>query len=193
MSWLEGALKAIQLKPRHLLAVALLCLLPLVLPYGWRDGLGIETIVAPYRGWIALVGIAALCFGVVQFIPAIRARWGQRRIRKNALRALDALSQEERLLLAYCLYRGRRTVLLHLTETPANVAAGLGHKYLMMMAAGSHNVLAWPHTIPDFVWEELQLRRDEFVPQELIENPQFTEYCEHLDFATSGRHWTSLF
>ena len=193
MNWLEGVLKAIQLKPRHLLAVALLCLLPIVLPHSWRDGLGIEPIVAPYRGWIAMVGIAAMCFGIVQFIPAIKARWGQRRIRKIAFRALGALSREERLLLAYCVCRGRRTVLLHLAEAPANVAVGLGHKSLMVMAGGRHNVLAWPHTIPDIVWEELQRRRDEFVPRELIANPHFAEYCEHLDFATSGRHWTSLF
>lgn len=145
-------LKAIQLKPRFLFGLFFLGVVVLGMPDCWSDFLGFACIRHQYRGLISVGTIAAFVFWVVQLVPVIRQRIRTARARKQVIASIDSLAMEERLLLAYCIARGQRTVTLELTD---RVAQALATKGLLVRATGTSSILAWPFTIVDFVWEYL--------------------------------------
>ena len=184
MSWPQSILQAIQLKPAYLFGIALTCAILLTLPMAWTDWLALTPIISPARGWLAGIGIVALCFGVVGLVPTVQNWRQERKARALVLRALDSLSPGERHLLGYCLSRNQRTILLPLTTQEANVAAGLAHKRILVMAGGSQNIRAWPYMIPHYVWEELRLRQYEILSPDDYRDLE-TQFCR-LDVVTSG-------
>jgi len=161
MKWFgDTVLKAIQLPARYLFAVTLICVFFLVLPVTWTAWLRIEMVLGRARGWLVLIAAASFAFGVAQLIPALASWRTQRAHLREVLVALDTLSMEERVLLGYCVIRGKRTLLLDMGSAFANVAGGLSQKGLVEMAPGTYNICAWPHTIPDFVWSHIVKRKD---------------------------------
>jgi hypothetical protein len=189
VSWWESVVKAVQLKPRYLFGIALAgFVVALLLPDSLSDYLGMTTVLSVGRGWVSLAAILAFCLGIVQLFPSVQEWWCARKHRAIMLAQLDSLSKEEKLLLAYCVSRKRRTLLLDLNSTPANVAAGLSQKGLMQPAMGTQNIFAWPHTVPTFVWEEIVVRYADFMnPQSAAAVEWEHRLFQKLDWSTSGQ------
>jgi len=165
-------LKAIQLKPRFFFAFMVLGLLILFLPSRLSVFLGIDCIVTQFRPWIGLATVAAFCLWLVQMFPILRAARLRKRDREAAVAHLLTLSTQEWFILAYCLYRGQRTIYLPLTDQAAH---SLCDKGLLCAAGGTGNILDWPFTIPDFVWEHLELFRGCYPLIADLEDPRFQE------------------
>jgi len=186
MSWLRDALDAIQLKPRFLFGVFLLGLLLLVLPAAVMDLLGVTALRNQMRPWIGIVTLAAFAFWLVQLWPVVSGCWQRRHVRKAVLKRLDSLSDDERLLLAYCLSRNRLTVLLTTGTHEWNTATALREKGLLRQASGGHSILAVPFTVPELVWLELQVRRHEFLPSDNQQRQQLNGLFARLDRIVQG-------
>jgi len=188
VSWWESVVKAVQLKPRYLFGIALAGFVVALLPDSLSDHLGMTTILSVSRGYISLAAILAFCLGIVQLFPSVQEWWRTRKHRAIMLAQLDSLSKEEKLLLAYCVSRKRRTLLLVLFSTPANVAAGLSQKGLIQPAMGTQNTNAWPHTIPAFVWEEIVVRYADFMDADPAVADRYERFLfRNLDRSTSGQ------
>lgn len=145
-------LKLIQLKPRFLFGIWLLGALLLFLPQPIAAAFGIIEIRDAIRGWIGLLTLLAFTFWIVQLLPLWHTRRAVKRARAQAFRSLQSLSAEEWLLVAYCLNRRQQTITLELTHA---AAGALKAKGIFIMAGGVGNTLAWPFTIPDFLWDYL--------------------------------------
>lgn len=170
-------LKVIQLKPRFLLGLWLIGTLILFLPSSVANSLGIVLLREHYRGWIGLATLSAFSFWVIQLWPLLR-RWQQNRRRKaEILEAINSLSVYENFLLAYCLDRNQRTICLKITD----VAAGsLCQKGLLIRADNGH-FMAFPHTIPLFVWRHLQELKPQILPQEALDNPNYRKLFDEFE------------
>lgn len=153
MSGWSGWLKAIQLKPRFLFGLWLLGAIILFLPDAVAESFGIRDIRQSFRGWIGIGTLAAFAFWCVQLIPFYRAKRNTKNLRERVVRSLGSLSQEEWLLLAYCSNRNQRTIPLEITHRAANALVAKG---ILIRASGVGDSLAWPFTIPEFLWEHLK-------------------------------------
>ncbi len=145
-------LKLIQLKPRFLFGIWLFGALLLFLPDRVAAGFGINDIRTALRGWIGILTLLALTFWLVQLLPLWHVKRSVKRAREQAFRSLQSLSAEEWQLVAYCLNRGQQTITLEVTH---RAAGALKAKGIFLMAGGVGNSLAWPFTIPDFLWKYL--------------------------------------
>jgi hypothetical protein len=162
MSMWSDLLKVIQLKPRYLFGLWLLGTVLLVLPTRLAVHFGVVDFRDHYRSWIGLLTLGAFSFWLVQLVPAAQRKRAQSKWKKGVLKNLGGLSPQERFVLAYCVHRGQRTVYLRVIE-PA--ATSLCHKGLMLSASGSGSMLAWPYTIPDFVWDYIRTNRLAVLPE----------------------------
>ena len=187
MSKFLDILKAIQLPPRFLLAAAALGLFTLLMPESWAQWLGIQTVLENGRGWIALGTGCAFSFGVAQLVPPVIRLWKRRQAIRAVINSLDSLSSGERILLGYCAWRNKRTVLLSLGSTAGKVAEGLCQKRIMEKAFGSQSVLAWPFTIAAYVWPEVQKRIDTILGEGWKDDLNVMRQLIRLDKQTSGR------
>ncbi len=149
-------LKVIQLKPRFLFGLWLCGALILFLPDTAANALGMHIIRQTYRGWIGLGTLAAFSFWLVQLIPLYHGKRRAKKIRAQIIGSLNSLSPEEWLLIAYCLERNQQTLTLEITH---RAAGALSAKGIFVRSAGIGNQLAWPYTIPDFLWHYLTANR----------------------------------
>ena len=131
MSWLREAIDAIQLKPRFLFGIFLVCMLLLGLPAAATDVLGVTALRSEIRPWIGIGALAAFSFWVVQLWPIVGKWWHRRRRQKAVIAQLDSLSDDERILLAYCIERNRLTILLSVGTRELNTPSGLCQKGLL--------------------------------------------------------------
>jgi len=146
-------LKLIQLKPRFLFGIWFFGALLLFLPDRIAVGFGIVELRGTLRGLIGLLTLLAFTFWFVQLLPLWHTRRIVKRARAQAFRSLQSLSAEEWLLVAYCLNRQQQTITLELTHA---AAGALKAKGIFVMAGGVGNSLAWPFTVPDFLWDYLR-------------------------------------
>ena len=144
-------LKVIQLKPRFLFGLRLVGTLLLFLPDGFAGSLGIKTIRENYRGWIGIGTLAAFAFWLVQLIPEYKTARNTNKRRDEVIRSISSLSSDERFLFAFCLNRNQQIVTLEITHRIAGALVAQN----MIMASGVGNQLAWPFTVPDFLWQHI--------------------------------------
>lgn len=85
--------------------------------------------------------------------------------RANVLAQLDHLSRWEVKVIADALESGSPTF-YHYVHSPA--VSMLQAKLLVWTPGGPHHQDHYPFSIADFVWEELQNRRDEFLEKERV-------------------------
>ena len=171
MNWPDW-LKVIQLKPRFLFGIWGLGALLLFLPDKTISVFGAVALRDSYRPWIGVTTLAAFVFWVVQLVPHMHqyiSRWKQRR---EVIRSLESLSEEEWLILAYCMERNQRTITLTLAD---RVAGSLMAKGLLVMASGLGNQLAWPNTIPTHLWKHLSKDKEAFMGRWKFE-AEFLQY-----------------
>jgi hypothetical protein len=133
------------------------------------------------RDWGGWILAATILFGLLVLaklgqragvsIARVWQRGAVRRARKEAeaetLAHLDTLSQEEWEILSECVSRGQRT---YITSPMApgvfGAVCALASKGLVEsnLGPGVYAATALPYTIPPFVWDELQRRRENFLP-----------------------------
>lgn len=147
-------LKVIQLKARFLFGIWLIGAFILFLPDRFADEFGIKTIRENYRGWIGIGTLAAFAFWLVQLIPSFQNRRAIKKIREEIIQSVNSLSPEEQLLLAFCLWRNQQTITLEITHRAAGALVAKG---MLIRADGIGDTLAWPFTVPDFLWNHLRL------------------------------------
>jgi hypothetical protein len=155
--------KVFELKPRFLFALWFLGLLLLFLPGGFADRFGVISIRDSYRGLIGFVTLASFSLWLVQLFSVLMAWRHDQKRKVEILAALDALSKEEQFLFAYCLDRNQRTVCLPIID---KAATSLCQKGLLESTNRFGDSLAWPFTIPKFVWKRLQQVRPQVLPDE---------------------------
>jgi len=190
MSKLLDILKAIQLPPRFLFAATALGLFFLLMPVPWAQWLHMQGVLEDGRGWIALGTVCAFAFGIAQLVPPMSRVLRRKASIKARLKSLDSLSGGERILLGYCAYRRKRTVLLSLGSTAGKVAEGLCQKGLMEQAPGRRSVLAWPFSVPASVWPGITERIDSILGEDWRNDAELLNKFARLDSQTSGRQGT---
>ena len=160
-------LKVLQLKPRFLFAFWFFSVLILFMPVSLADKLGITQIRESYRSWIGIATSGFFAIWIVQLWPSFKQWWRSRRQQSEILKFVKTLSEDERLLLAYCLDRNQQTVRVDMFSPMGAAAASLHQKGLMEPAEGLGSAIDWPYTIPTFVWKYLQAHKSRIVRPEL--------------------------
>lgn len=183
----ESLLAGLKLAPRLLFAVSVFGAGVLLMPAAFAEQFGIEVFRTAYRQWLGVATLAAFVLWLTHMILAaagwISRKQSARGRRKATLAQLSNLSSEERLLLAYFVHCGAPTHNLVLNYAPARA---LECKGLLYGAPGRGNMFDWPYTIPAFVWEEVQVRREELFPE--LDSPQTRELMDSYPRHMRYRH-----
>ena len=79
---------------------------------------------------------------------------------QQVLKELDRLSEKEKAMLGWLLKKETSTASMDWKNETAGLLVSRG---LLVRSQELHPRTDWPHSVPDFVWEELQNRRDEFI------------------------------
>jgi len=178
--------KVIQLKPRFLFGIWLLGLMLLFLPSYFASRLGITTFREQHRSWIGLATMAAFVFWLVQMIPSIRRSRESRRYRAEVIKHLGGLTPQERFLLAFCVSAGQRTIYMKLSDASAQ---SLCDKGLLEKATGTGSMLAWPYSVPSFVWDYLRANRDSLLREADWKSVEFQEACKRFEHEMHSRFY----
>lgn len=160
--------KIFDLKPRYLFAVWFFGSLLLLSPFSISSRFGFAAIVNQYRGWIGLSTIAFFTLWAVQLFSVYREILNKRKVEQagvdeqtsreeTILRSITTLSKHELFLLAYAVDQNQQTIF---TTRANRFALALVAKRLLILAP-TGDVLQYPFTIPHFVWDYLQVHRDE--------------------------------
>jgi len=79
---------------------AIVCLVVVGLPKPWREHLGYDELIKPYRGWISLVGLGSGVYWFVivtaDFPHWVLGKWQEWQLRKIAQDYLRRLSPDEK-------------------------------------------------------------------------------------------------
>jgi hypothetical protein len=159
-STLTDWLKAIQMKPRHLFGISIFGAVTLLCPDSFATLIGINEFRDGHRSWIGLPTLGAAIFGVIQLIPEYRRKKLEREHRNAVISSLNTLSDEEWVMIAYCMEHSQQTIALHISDRVANALVARG---LLMKFAGHAAANSWPFTIPKFLWEHLLSNRESFL------------------------------
>ena len=169
MADFSGWLKALELPTKITGGVFAACVLIYLL-----DGAG-ELALADIGAWVRpvviIVGVLAGCLFLASVVSSIGGvggdLWKKRQGSKakaereaKVLAHLDHLSEYEVYMVAEALKTNSPSIdwSLH-----AGAATQLESKGLLIRHAGQHNQNHWPYTFRDFVWREIQNRRDAFL------------------------------
>lgn len=160
MNWLGDFLKLIQLNARFLFGIWLFGVILLFLPKDIAEIFGIVELRSSYRPWIGVGALGAFAFWLVQLFSIWTASRNLNAQRGRLIRALESVSGEEWILIAYCVIQNQQSVTLSLVD---RIAGSLVARGLLVRADGVGNKFSWPHTIPDFLWNHLIENRGEFL------------------------------
>jgi Super-infection exclusion protein B len=169
--------EALDTKAKLLIPIFLFGLLVLFIPETLAQKFGVEEIRKSYRGY---VGIGTLALGSILAVQLVVKGWKWREgrtARRQALRALESLGTREYLYLAYCVSRNRQSIVLRLGDHDGGALAQKG----LLQPAKSGEVLAYPFTIPEPVWDHLRNNREVFLLR-ASQQPDFEKAFDDLDF-----------
>lgn len=170
-------LKAIQLKARYLFGIFIFGCVILLLPDNIADKFGFLEIRKVYRGWIGLATIGSFSFWLIQLAPSILSIRANKAKRKTVLEHIHSLSQNEMLIVAYCLYKNQNTISLPMTNS---AASALCHKGLMVRALQG-STLKMPYTFQPFVWDHLQSIKCNIIPRDIKNHPNILINFEQFE------------
>lgn len=181
MAWFPDSnwLKVLEIKGSTAAAVAVACIMILVMAdAGWFF---LDTLPEWAKAVVAVVAFLAIALtggNVLQWFIDESSKTRERRdkgkeeqakqrkrkeererLRQTILGYLDTLSDSERDILSYHVQKNQQSFT---TDMTGERIGTLKQKGLVEMASGIHREMSWPFTIPNFVWEELQRRKDEF-------------------------------
>jgi hypothetical protein len=155
-------------------ALASACGLVLFLPSP-LFGVDVSQVRRDWVGWIAVGMITFALLALAKIARAIHPVIANAVVARSARRALhmkqaevlahlDALSVEERYLLAHCLANNEKTIISNYLNGPLTMLVTKG---IFRMAPNPiFTPMKMPYIIPDFVWAELQRRKAEFPPED---------------------------
>jgi hypothetical protein len=157
-------------RPKYVFAIGVTCLLIISLPTGVQRGLGYEGFISPYRGWIALVGIASCGYAFVLWIvDCIAWFWGRLKrwlfIKRGPI-ILQGLCRDEKAYLAKYILHDVSSLQFGCDEGIINALAEKGIVYR------ASNV-SWK-TPPEFSfnlqpWVVEVLRMDENLKRDIVQ------------------------
>lgn len=153
------------LTPRALFAVVVTGATILLIPDDLAVTVAVDSFRNTHRIWIGpttLLAFALLMSFVLWSLPRrFRAARVARMRKTTILQQLDSLSNEERLVLAFFMHSGSSTQYLWANFGPAQALCSKG---LLRQLRGTGSLFSWPYVIPEFVWSEMNQRRDELFP-----------------------------
>ena len=130
---LKGVIEWIKLRPRHLIGLGVTCLVVVGLPQRWRSYLQYDHIIASITGWVSLVGLASLLYGLVllvaDYAPKLKDSWNGWRRRRRRPRILRGLSPDEKERLAMYIKQDVTTLRFPLGDGLANALESKGVLY----------------------------------------------------------------
>lgn len=145
-------LKAVQLRPRFLFGAFLLTAILLFAPDELLVKLGLTIQGSSWQPWIGLICLGSFVFWIVQMVPSI-IRWNEERKFKNRIIIrLKSLSLDEWTILWYCLDTNQQTIGLSAAD---KIATSLASKGILYLPPGNYSILAYPYSVPDFLWKYL--------------------------------------
>jgi len=153
VDYLDKLLKTLNLEPRFLLGLSIFGYVLLSNPYWIIYNMGLQPLVNEYRAWIAFITLFTTIFFFIQLIPWVKDKITFRQYKKKLLNELKSLSQEEKVLLLYCIEKNQKTISLPISHSVAN---RLKSKGIVEMDNGSGNATAWAFNINDIIWQKLQ-------------------------------------
>jgi len=173
MTDISGWLKAIQLPPRFLAGFAIIGGSLLAMPQKWAEWLHVTAATSQYR-WIVttVTGVAAV-FWLVQMIPTAASQVQLWRLRRHSLTRMDTLGVMERAVLAYCLIKNVRTVVLYEHHAVAQSLVGKG--LLVFSGTRAANARSYPFGVPDHVWRYIQDNPKSILSDWNPSNPEFVQ------------------
>jgi hypothetical protein len=171
-------LKILELKPRHIFGALLFLGILIFVPKNLAEKLGIFAFRQTIDLYLGVAFIGLFCLWLVQIYPILQNKFLTKHYQKAILGKLETLSQDEWLLLTYCLEKHQQTVSLEFTDRDATALATKG---LLKRPSGSFDVLAWPFMVPDYVWKELLNQRESFVSRYTFEPGQFEYLLKNID------------
>jgi Super-infection exclusion protein B len=152
-----------------LFGIFAVCAIFWILPTSIANYLRVADFRELHRTAVSLVGGTAFVLWAVQlwplFVRLARSKLRASKDRSQTLRNLETLSRDELFVLAFCLDRNQRTVALYPFGQRATALVQKG----LLVPANYGTALEFNHTIPDFVWDELQRRRNEILPADTYE------------------------
>ena len=165
-------------------------IIALGLPETMAQRLAIDRFRMEHSQEIGITTLVAFSLALAQFghigLKSLIARRRRIKTQEEILKGLEALSEGEQELLAYCVNRQRRTFHARTASNIFNIAVGLQQKHLLISGCRSYSILAVPFTIPDYVWERLPLHFSEFLPNASL-SPHIQEYFRILDREVQGQ------
>lgn len=161
--WLKADwVKALQ--PRILFALWFVGAVLLFAPGSVASRFGFTAVVDRYRGWIGIITVAAFALWVIEawlwWYRKTQRKGLDRKQKQETLQYLHTLSEKERFILMGCLACNQQTINLSVFE---KAGAALRQKGLLVMASFG-DAQNMPHTIPDFVWDELNQHTGDLLP-----------------------------
>jgi len=150
-------LKAIQLNPRFLFGAFLLTAFLLFAPADFLSKFGLTIQESNWQPIIGLLCIGSFVFWLVQMVPVFD-RWSQeKKFKKQIFDRLNSLSWDEWTILWYCLDKNQQTVGLSAAD---KLATSLVSKGILYLPPGNYSILAYPYSVPDFLWKYLRKNKD---------------------------------
>jgi len=170
MTWIPDSnwLKALDVKGSVAGAIAVACLAVLFISdLNWFYLGALSNWVKAVFAIVAVLALSLLGgnlaqWGIDEYKRARQRRQKERlraEHRQQVLRYLDTLSNIEREILSYLVQTNRQSFT---TDMAGDLIGTLKQKGLIEMGSGVHSALNWPFIVPNFVWEELKRRQDEF-------------------------------
>jgi len=146
------------LKPRFLFVLWFLCVVLALLPYGRLPSVQPLQTLYEHRWWLWLLALVFLSLWFAQLVPGVTDALRRRAARRGVLSRLVSLSDDERLILLYCLTHKQQSVALARSDPDA---VSLVHKGFLVVPGGAVvDARACPHAIPDFVWKHMRFHPD---------------------------------
>lgn len=176
---IEAISKILDALAKYSWGIVAACLFVLFFPEEQARKIGILEIRNVYQGywWICLVFSSAILIGTLYSKLSNTITTIYRNSKENReklakieekkeiiIHRLHSLNESEQKWIAYCLMNNVQT--LHATQINPT-ANSLTHKGIV--SYGSGNIMSLAFTFVDFVWEYLQVHRDDFLPHN-VEN-----------------------
>ena len=161
-------LKALDVKGSSALAVGVVCFV--VFGFAEQGWFYFDTFPGYVRAIFFTVGLLGVAIAIANLVQHIIKKGGERKAARAAaaekaafqacvIKGLDSLDEDEKAIITFLVTDNRKSFSTTVTHGPTGQ---LVQKGLLLPANGVHSGVAWPHTVPEFVWDELQKRKAEF-------------------------------
>ena len=153
----KSALDFLKLSPRYLFSIALISASFLFFPRLWLEAIGLYKFSEEYRQWLGLTLMISANLWVVANILALWKFLGrharQRKMRREVVRKLTSLTEDEKQILRYYLAENTRANTLRVDD---GVVRGLVTSRIIYQSASIGNLLeGFAHNLTDFAWDYL--------------------------------------